>query len=84
MRYLIINHELFGGFQVEFIDEYCDSIDNILNYIRESLNDVLQNNHLYSLINKLHNIIFKLDMDINDIKDSEANIIIEARVNDVI
>ena len=77
MRYLIINHELFGGFQVEFIDEYCDSIDNILNYVRESLNDVLQNNHLYSLINKLHNIRFKLDMDINEIKDSETNIIIE-------
>ena len=77
MKYLIINHELFGGFQVEFIDEYCDSIDNILNYVRESLNDVLQNNHLYSLLNKLQDIQFKINMDINEIKDSKTNIIIE-------
>lgn len=78
MKYLVINHELFGGFQVEFIDEYCDSIDNILNYVRESLNDVLQNNHLYSLLNILHNIHFKINMNIDEIKESESNIIIES------
>tara|TARA_Y100000287_G_scaffold185636_1_gene189447 strand:+ start:684 stop:923 length:240 start_codon:yes stop_codon:yes gene_type:complete len=78
MKYLIINHELFGGFQVEFIDEYCDSIDNILNYVRESLNDVLQNNHLYSLLDILHNIQFKIKMDITEIIETESNIIIEA------
>ena len=78
MKYLIINHELFGGFQVEFIDEYCDSIDNILNYVRESLNDVLQNNHLYCLLDKLQDIHFKINMNIDEIKESESNIIIES------
>ena len=78
MKYLIINHKLFGGFQVEFIEEYCDSIVNILNYVRESLNDVLQNNHLYSLLDILHNIQFKINMDIKEIIETESNIIIEA------
>ena len=78
MKYLIINHELFEGFQVEFIEEYCDSIVNILNYVRESLNDVLQNNHLYSLLDILHNIQFKINMDIKEIIETESNIIIES------
>ena len=60
LRNFCLSCELFGGFKVRIDIDQCDNINSIIIRIKNSLKNILIENNLESLQNKLQNINYHI------------------------